>query len=118
MKILYVAGPFRGPTPWDVECNVRHAEALSLRAAKCGVFPFCPHANTRFFDKQCTDELWLNGDLELLHRCDGILLTNDYVRSTGARAELEWAVKWGLRVFHENDVGLDEELRVWGTDSK
>ena len=30
MKLVYIAGPFRAPTPWQVEQNVRRAESLAL----------------------------------------------------------------------------------------
>lgn len=119
MKIAYIAGPFRGPTPWDVECNIRRAEALALRVARCGVFPMCPHTNTRFFDKASgtEDSLWLNGDLLLLERAaDCIVLTADYARSSGARAELNLAVELGLRVFVESEVELDASIREWALE--
>ena len=110
LKIAYIAGPFRGPTPWDVECNVRRAEALALEVARLGVFPFCPHANTRFFDGQCTDTLWLEGDKELLGRCDCLVLTGDYSRSKGAMAELDLANSLMLPIFHCSELAA---LKEW-----
>lgn len=28
MKVIYVAGPFRAPNSWEIEQNIRRAEAL------------------------------------------------------------------------------------------
>ena len=50
MKLVYIAGPFRAPTPWGIEENVRHAERHAFEIAKLGAMPVCPHANTRHFD--------------------------------------------------------------------
>ncbi len=44
--------------------------------------------------------MWLNGDLEILKRCDAVLMTPDYERSSGARAERDEALRVGLPVFY------------------
>jgi hypothetical protein len=48
MKFGYIIGPFRAPTVWQVEQNIRIAEELGFEVAQLGVFPIIPHANTRF----------------------------------------------------------------------
>ena len=111
VKIVYIAGKFRGPTPWDVEQNVRRAEEAALEVAKHGAMPLCPHANTRFFDGQCSDAFWLDGTLELLKRCDAIMLVSNWRDSAGARAEMEFALANGIAVF-EDFVGLAHWLTV------
>ena len=35
-KVVYVAGPFRGDSHWDIEQNIRRAEELSLEIWKAG----------------------------------------------------------------------------------
>lgn len=101
VAVVFIAGPYRGATPWDVEQNVRRAEALALRVAGAGAMPLCPHANTRFFDKQLTDEFWLAGIQELLRRCDAVALVDGWERSAGARAEVALAEGLGIPVLHE-----------------
>lgn len=110
MKIVYVAGPFRGPTPWDVEQNIRRAEALALEVWKLGAACLCPHTNTRFFDKapDTPDDVYLEGDVEMLRRCDAVLMTPDWQRSTGARKEMTVALVNNIPVFHTL-----HELDVW-----
>lgn len=96
MKVIYVAGPFRGPDAWAIENNIRRAEALALEAWRLGAAVICPHTNTRFFQGAAPDHLWLDGDLAILRKCDAILMTPDYERSTGAKAELADAIAHGI----------------------
>ena len=104
MKVVYVAGPFRGPNSWDIEQNIRRAEALSLEVWRAGAAALCPHTNTRFFQGAAEDSVWLDGDLELLRRCDAILMTPDWQRSSGARAEHDFAAKLEMPIFYDIDA--------------
>jgi hypothetical protein len=105
MRIVYIAGPFRGPTAWDIERNVRAAEELAFEVFQLGAMPMIPHANTRFFHGQGPDLFWLEGTLELLRRCDAMILTPDWRRSTGASVERLEALKRGIHVFeHVGDL--------------
>jgi len=99
MQLVYIAGPFRAATAWEIEQNVRRAEELALEVARAGAMPVCPHTNTRFFHGQCTDEFWLAGTLELLRRCDAVVAAYGWERSSGSRAEIETAFKLGTPVF-------------------
>lgn len=108
MKVVYVAGPFRGASAWDIEQNIRRAETLALEVWRSGAACLCPHANTRFFQNAAPDHLWLEGDLAMLARCDAILMTPEWERSQGARAERDYAARLGLPVFYDLDG-----LRAW-----
>ena len=99
MKRVYIAGPFRGPDAWAVECNIREAEALGFRVASMGAVPVIPHAMFRFFDRTLTDQFWIDATLELLRACDTIVLTPRWEMSAGARGELNEARTRGLPVF-------------------
>lgn len=100
MKVVYVAGPFRGPNHWEIENNIRRAEALALEVWRHGAAAVCPHTNTRFFDGAAPDRVWLDGDLAILAKCDAILMTPDWERSSGASAERQFAIDRGMPVFH------------------
>lgn len=99
MKVVYVAGPFRGKDSWEMENNIRRAEALALEAWKLGAAVICPHTNTRFFQGAAPDHIWLDGDLAILRKCDAILMTEDWQRSSGATAELKHAEAHGIPVL-------------------
>lgn len=111
MKVVYVAGPFRGKSHWDIAENVRNAERLALEVWRRGAVAICPHANTAHFQDAAPDHVWLDGDLELLRRSDAILMTPDWERSTGARAERDFAVAHSIPVLYallELDVWLSK----------
>lgn len=108
LKVVYVAGPFRGATHWDIAENVRRAERLALEVARAGAMPLCPHTNTQHFQGECTDDFWIAGTLELLRRCDGLILVEGWEKSSGARAEVEEARKLGIPVFQRIS-----NLEVW-----
>lgn len=99
MRVIYVAGPYRGPDAWAIESNIRRAEALALEVWRLGAVALCPHCNTRFFQGAAPDAVWLEGDLELLRRCDAVILTPDWEDSRGARVERELAARLGLPIF-------------------
>jgi hypothetical protein len=99
MKLVYVAGPFRGPTAWDIEQNIRRAEEVGMDVAKAGAMPVIPHANTRFFHGTLTDAFWLEGTLEMLRRCDAVVMVPGWGESRGSIAEKAEAERLGLPVF-------------------
>ena len=99
MKLVYIAGPFRGPTAWDVAENVRNAERVGLEVAKAGHMPVVPHANTQHFHGQLDDAFWLEGTLELLRRCDAVVLVPGWEKSSGTRAEVREARRIGITVY-------------------
>jgi hypothetical protein len=103
MQIIYVAGPFRGKTPWDVAQNVRRAEEMGLEVAKRGHMPLIPHANTALFDGQCNDQFWLDGTMALLYRCDGLITLPTWEASTGAKAEVAYALENEIPVYYALD---------------
>lgn len=104
MTVVYVAGPFRATLPnghqdcWGIQQNVMAAMKLGLEVWKAGMVALVPHANTMFFQNAAgtVDDVWLKGDLELIRRCDVVLLTPDWERSSGARAEKEFAESIGM----------------------
>jgi len=101
MKLGYVAGPFRGASHWEIAENIRNAERLALEVWRMGAACICPHSNTAHFQDAAPDDVWLAGDLEMLSRCDFMVMTADWERSSGARAEKLYALAHGIPVFHD-----------------
>ena len=109
MRLVYIAGPYRAATPWQVEQNIR-----------AGMFAVCPHANSRHMEGVADDAHFLVGTLELMRRCDAVILTRNWRTSSGALAEVAEATRIGIPVFgraqtETNDGGaLDGRIR-WST---
>ena len=115
LPVIYIAGPYRAETPWRVLANVRAAQEAALRVWKLGGVALCPHSNTGLFDGECPDDVWLLGDLELLRRCDAVLMIGGWQKSQGACAERQLAEDLGLPIFSETTPGT---LHHWITDWK
>lgn len=104
MKVIYVAGPFRGAHAWAVEQNVRRAEAVAYEVFAAGHVALCPHTNTRFFDGSLPDQIFIDGTLELMRRCDAVIVLPNYARSQGTRGEIAEAERLGKPVAYLNEI--------------
>lgn len=111
IKVVYIAGPFRAFNSWDMEQNVREAEGYALRIWRLGeTAVLCPHANTRFFQGVCSDDVWLQGDLEMLRRCDVVFMLPKWEQSEGAKEERREAIRCSIPVVYSL-----YGLKVWLT---
>lgn len=110
--IIYIAGPFRGPSHWAIYNNILEAERLALEVWKNGAVAICPHANTAHFQLELPNSVWLEGDLEILKRCDAVLVTPRWRQSEGAIAEVDFAQERDIQVL-ESVEEFKEWLKVW-----
>jgi hypothetical protein len=101
LRVVYVSGSITAPTAWGVEQNVRKAEELALEVWKTRLLvPICVHTMGRFYDGELPHEAWLAGDLEVIRRCDAVLVVAGSEGSEGTRAEVAHAVSVGVPVFY------------------
>jgi nucleoside 2-deoxyribosyltransferase len=114
IPLVYIAGPFRGKNAWEIERNIRRAEELALEVWQAGFPAICPHTNTRFFQGAAPDEVWLKGDLEILRRCDVVLLVEGWEASAGTRAEIAFADEHDITVL---ETLADLKLHLRGNDA-
>ncbi len=109
MKLVYIAGPYRAATAWEVEQNVRRAEEIGLEIARMGAMPVVPHTLTRFYGGECPEDFWLLGTFMLMRRCDIVVLVPAWKLSSGAACEKDDAVRLGKPVF-EWERDSDREM--------
>lgn len=95
-KVAYIVGPFRASSAWGIEQNIRRAEEVALELWRIGYAVICPHTNTRFFQGAAPDVIWLNGDIEIMKRCDIVVAIEGYDKSEGSLKEVEIAEECGL----------------------
>lgn len=100
MRVVYIAGKFRGANDWERTKNCDRARDLSFAVAELGAFPWCPHSNTRHFDGTLTDEFWLAGAIESMYRCDAVITVDNWGASQGAIEEVRLARERDMPVFH------------------
>lgn len=118
--ICYIAGPYRGANAWEIRQNIIRAEAKAFTIWELGAVALCPHLNTAHFQGSLDDHVWLDGDLEMLRRCDALVLVAGYGHSAGAIAELTFARELGLMVFFPTDTTgeLTRWIAQWKADNQ
>lgn len=110
MKLVYIAGAYRAKAGRTVEQNI--ADATQQAVNVCWLpqlaawYPVTPHLNTAHFEdklllQEVEDEYWLNGTMEMMRRCDAVLLIKPDAaeHSTGTAAEVATAKALGIPVF-------------------
>lgn len=101
MKLIYLAGPYRG----DTFNNIAAARVMAIDLIKLNLdcFPVTPHLNTAFFElslPDVDDEFWLAATLELMKKCDAILLINPHgYTSKGTLKEVTIASKLHIPTY-------------------
>lgn len=108
MRVIYIAGPYSGADGWEIACNVHRAEALAREVARLGAAPLVPHSIGARMAGTETYEYWCAATLEMMRRCDAVLFTDDFGRSSGARGEKAEAEKLGIPCFY-----AVEALKLW-----
>jgi len=104
--VIYIAGPYSAPTSEGIAKNVRLAAEAGIEVMRRGHVALCPHTMTHNWDMGTglRYEQFLAADLELLRRCDAVLMVGTWGASKGAVGEYRAALALGLPVY----VGLEE----------
>lgn len=112
MTVVYICGPFRAASHWGIVQNVRKAEALALKVWQAGMVALTPHLNTANFQGAAPDGVWLAGDLELLRRCDAVLLVEGWPNSEGAKVEVDYARDRNIPIFESLSLLVEWHVQV------
>jgi hypothetical protein len=107
---VYCASPYTHHKPLQVAANILHAESVGVGVRALGHVPFVPHIALPAFNLDIADA-WAPAMKECLSHlatCDAIVLTGDWQKSKGCRAELAFAYDHKITVF----FGLDEVCEV------
>jgi len=106
MKVIYVAGPFNhGDNLHGINENINNASKLAIKCWENGWAVICPHKNTAGYQhlSHIPEEVWYKGDLELLRRCDAIIMMENWQTSHGAINERNYAESNDIKIFYEKD---------------
>lgn len=100
--VVYVSGKYTGKDADEVRENITNARTTAILVWEAGFCCICPHTNTIFFEKDClcTYDDYMAGDLELVNRCDALLMLDNWLDSKGAKIEHEHAKKEGKLIFY------------------
>ena len=100
-EIAFISGQYRADTTHNILENIRKAEQVAIKYWQKGYVVICPHLNTRLFDGVLDDDVWLKGYLEILKRCDVIIMMKQWQKSIGASLELQQAKKYNLKIIYD-----------------
>ncbi len=103
IPLLYVAGPYSANETYSEQDHIKRAEQASIQLIKQGFHVITPHKNTdgyeKYEDGNITFDTWIEMDLNILKRCDGIYLFGEYKKSRGSMIELNCALENNIPVF-------------------
>jgi len=103
MKKIFISGPYRAPSIYDVKRNILAAEDMSVLLMKLGYAVFCPHKNTGLLDGAVPDKTFLDTALAFLPACDAVVVLPWHHRSEGTKAEIKAAGELGLPVLYRSN---------------
>lgn len=98
-KLVYVAGPYSAPTVHERIIHIHKAWEVGAKLGALGVMPIVPHKNTELYDDVQPGTFWLEGTLELMRRCDAVMLVDGWEWSRGTCGEIREARARGLPIF-------------------
>jgi Domain of unknown function (DUF4406) len=101
--LIYVAGPYRSTQESKSQDeNIENAKAVAIKLWDQGHAVVCPHTNSGDFDKECklTDDQWLAGTIDLLRRCDAMVLVPGWKSSVGTQGEVEFAKSHNIPIYN------------------
>ncbi len=117
MLLCYTAGPYRDTRGTRfVEENIRRAEEVALQLWSWGYAVITPHANTRHFDGYCGDRVWLEGDFEMIRRCDFLVALPRWETSSGTKEEILHATLCHVPICFWEHAGIQDSLREFTHD--
>ncbi len=99
MKLVYIAGPYRGKSEAEVHDHIQAARSYAVRVWQAGAVAVCPHLNTAFMGGAVEDSAFLKGAVELMSRCDAVLAIPGHERSKGSLVEVKVARDQGMPVL-------------------
>jgi hypothetical protein len=94
--IVYLAGKYSG----EVDANIASARKIAIELWEKGYTVVCPHLNTAHFEVDCSCRYddYMNGDYEIIGRCDAVVMLPNWHDSPGAKLEFEYAILHDIEV--------------------
>ena len=105
--LIYVAGRYRAPDRAGIAQNIAAARQVGLASARLGWYPVIPHSNTSHMEHyapELGDAYWLAGTLELMERCDALVLVPGWETSEGTQGEIRRADELHIPIFRSLDL--------------
>jgi len=102
--IIYVSGAYYGKDYGrSINSHIKLARQAAIELWEKGFAVICPHLNNSNFEKDCncTYDDYLIGDCEIVKRCNGIFMLENWKESNGASIERQTAIENYIPVFYK-----------------
>ena len=76
MYLVYIAGAYTAPTPYEVELNIDRAKQIAMHVWKLKAAAVCPHTNSAHFEGCADYKGFSEGTMEMMRRCDAVILVS------------------------------------------
>lgn len=104
MKLVYICSPYRAEDAETVQRNIEYAKELTRTVLMNGDCPVTPHLYmTLCLDDSVEEErvIGLEAGMELLRRCNRVVVGTKYGISEGMAAEIQCAKDGGMRIEYK-----------------
>jgi uncharacterized protein DUF4406 len=100
--LIYVAGKYSG----DIDANIAAARQVAIALWEKGHAVICPHLNSAHMEQDCkaTWQDYLDGDMNMVSRCDALVMLEGWQDSKGANMEHEYATSLGMPIYYAPDL--------------
>ena len=100
--LIYVAGKYTG----NVDKNIADARKVAIALWEKGHAVICPHLNSANMEDDCkaTWQDYLDGDLNIISRCDALVMVYNWRDSKGAMLEHDYATSLNIPIYYAPDL--------------
>ena len=100
--LYFVSHPYKG----DIKKNLKKCTKIcnNLLDMDYIIFSSIIHSHQLDIVKRRTPEFWYYQDIEILKKCDGIILCGDWEESFGCGIEKMFAESIGLEILYYEDI--------------
>ena len=101
MKVVYLASPYRTNSDWRKYQNIQNAHSSAKYIWDNGCVCINPIGNSAWMGGEIPEKVFLDGDIEILKRCDAIFMNFGWQNSKGCVMEWEYAKNNNIPVFYK-----------------
>jgi len=109
-KIAFVSGAYRADNHNEIYENIQRARRVAYRLWEKGIIAICPHNNSAFFSSDFDEQIFLDGYLHILTKCDLVVIVAEGADSSeGTQNEITKAKELNIPVYFDyeiNDIKL------------
>lgn len=114
MVLIYVAGAYSASTQEGIEANIKAAQKLGaevMTAFPGKVLAVVPQSMGKGLEDRGDYKFWCAATIELMKRCDGVVLRHNWRNSPGAVGEVDVALRMRMPIVVESE-NLSADLRL------